>query len=85
LDHGATPPEEYDGLLTGAPAFNWDRFIPAELWGAVVMNKELGGPVSPAKLTAVTNGAVAACAGHIGDGTTSFSLTPACARTIPHS
>ena len=24
--------EEYDGLLTGAPAFNWDRFIPAELW-----------------------------------------------------
>jgi hypothetical protein len=61
--------EEYDGLLTGAPAFNWDRFIPAELWGEVVMNKEVGGPISPAKLTAVTNAAVAACAGHDGDGT----------------
>ena len=24
-------PEDYDGILAGAPAFNWDRFIPAEL------------------------------------------------------
>jgi hypothetical protein len=62
-------PEEYDGLLTGAPAFNWDRFIPAELWGEVVMNQEVGAPISSAKLTAVTNAAVAACVGHTGDGT----------------
>ncbi len=62
-------PEEYDGLLTGAPAFNWDRFIPAELWGQVVMKEEVGAPISPAKLNAVTNAAVAACAGHSGDGT----------------
>ena len=62
-------PEEYDGLLTGAPAFNWDRFIPAELWGQVVMKDEVGAPISPAKLTAVTNAAVAACSGHSGDGT----------------
>jgi Tannase and feruloyl esterase len=34
-------PEQYDGLLTGAPAFNWDRFIPAELWGEVVMRQEV--------------------------------------------
>jgi len=56
-------PEEYDGLLTGAPAFNWDRFIPAELWGQVVMKDEVGAPIAPAKLNAVTNAAVAACAG----------------------
>jgi hypothetical protein len=62
-------PEQYDGLLTGAPAFNWDRFIPAELWGEVVMNQEVGAPISPAKLGAVTNAAVAACAGKTGDGT----------------
>jgi hypothetical protein len=62
-------PEEYDGYLTGAPAFNWDRFIPAELWGQVVMKDEVGAPISPAKLNAVTNAAVAACAGHSGDGT----------------
>jgi hypothetical protein len=62
-------PEEYDGYLTGAPAFNWDRFIPAELWGQVVMKDEVGAPISPAKLNAVTTGAVAACAGKSGDGT----------------
>jgi len=53
-------PEEYDGYLTGAPAFNWDRFIPAELWGEVVMNKEVGRTNLASKLTAVTNAAVAA-------------------------
>jgi hypothetical protein len=62
-------PEEYDGLLTGAPAFNWDRFIPAELWGQIVMKDEVGAPISPAKLNAVTNAAVAFCAGKSGDGT----------------
>jgi hypothetical protein len=62
-------PEEYDGLLTGAPAFNWDRFIPAELWGQVVMKDEVGAPISPAKLNAVSAAAVAACVGNSGDGT----------------
>ncbi len=62
-------PEEYDGLLTGAPAFNWDRFIPAELWGEVVMKDEVGAPIAPAKLNAVSQAAVAACAGKSGDGT----------------
>jgi hypothetical protein len=33
LYHSQRHPEQYDGLLTGAPAFNWNRFIPAELWG----------------------------------------------------
>ena len=28
-------PDDYDGILAGAPAFNWDRFIPAELWPEV--------------------------------------------------
>jgi hypothetical protein len=53
-------PEEYDGLVIGAPAINWDRFIPAELWPAVAM-KEHGGPISNAKLTAVANAVTAAC------------------------
>jgi pimeloyl-ACP methyl ester carboxylesterase len=54
-------PAEYDGLVVGAPAINWDRFIPAELWPQIVMNKTLGAPISAAKLTAVTRAAVAAC------------------------
>ena len=54
-------PEEYDGLVIGAPAINWDRFIPSELWPQIVINKTAGGPISSEKLTAVTKAAVAAC------------------------
>jgi pimeloyl-ACP methyl ester carboxylesterase len=53
-------PEEYDGLVIAAPAINWDRFIPSELWPQLAM-KELGAPIANAKLNAVTNAAVAAC------------------------
>jgi Tannase and feruloyl esterase len=54
-------PTAYDGILAGAPAFNWDRFIPSELWPQIVMNQDLGAPIAPAKLTAVSNAAIAAC------------------------
>jgi hypothetical protein len=56
-------PEDYDGILAGAPAFNWDRFIPAELWPELVMNLDVGAPVSQTKLTAVTAAAIKACDG----------------------
>lgn len=59
-------PEEYDGILAGAPAINWDRFIPAELWPQVVMQQELGGPIAECKLTAATEAAVAQCDGDDG-------------------
>jgi hypothetical protein len=54
-------PTAYDGILAGSPAFNWDRFVPAELWPQVVMNEAFGAPIPPAKLTAVTKAAVSAC------------------------
>ncbi len=54
-------PDEYDGLVIAAPAINWERFIPAELWPQIVMNQELGAPIATTKLTAVTADAVAAC------------------------
>ena len=54
-------PEQYDGLVIGAPAINWDRFIPAELWPQVVMNTAVGHPISAAKLNAATTAAIAAC------------------------
>jgi pimeloyl-ACP methyl ester carboxylesterase len=54
-------PEEYDGLVIAAPAINWERFISAELWPQIVMNQELGAPIAPAKMSAVTADAVAAC------------------------
>src|SRR6185436_6838454 len=54
-------PEEYDGLVIGAPAINWDRFIPSELWPQIVINKTAGAPISADKLTLATKAAVAAC------------------------
>jgi Tannase and feruloyl esterase len=56
-------PDDYDGILAGAPAINWDRFIPAELWPELVMNLDVGAPVSQLKLTAVTAAAIQACDG----------------------
>src|SRR5262245_59938818 len=54
-------PKDFDGILGGAPAFNWDRFITAELWPQVVMNNEVHAVIPAAKLNAVTNAAIAAC------------------------
>ncbi|HEY2381938.1 MAG TPA: tannase/feruloyl esterase family alpha/beta hydrolase [Terriglobia bacterium] len=54
-------PGGYDGILAGAPAINWDRFIPAELWPQVVMKQEAGGPIAACKLNTVTSAAIRAC------------------------
>jgi hypothetical protein len=56
-------PEDFDGILAGAPAFNWDRFIPSEQWGEIAMNQEVGAPISSTKLNAVKNASIAACDG----------------------
>jgi Tannase and feruloyl esterase len=60
-DQAQNFPQDFDGILAGANAFNWDRFITAELWPQVVMNQEVGAPIASAKLNAVTNAAIAAC------------------------
>lgn len=38
-------PEAYDGILAGAPAINFDRFVPSLLWPQIVMDQELGAPL----------------------------------------
>ncbi|HLE95632.1 MAG TPA: tannase/feruloyl esterase family alpha/beta hydrolase [Acidimicrobiia bacterium] len=54
-------PEAYDGILAGAPAINWDRFHPGQLWFQVVMQQELGAPICQDKLAFATQAAVEAC------------------------
>jgi feruloyl esterase len=54
-------PGDVDAALVGAPAINWTRFITAELYPQIVMLRDLGGPIAPAKLTAVSAAAVSAC------------------------
>lgn len=54
-------PDLYDGILAAAPAINWERFIAAELWPQIVMEQDLGAPLAPEKLAAVTSSAINAC------------------------
>ena len=55
-------PDDYDGIVSGCPAINWHRFLPAALWPQVIM-REANHFVSKAKLDAATAAAVAACDG----------------------
>jgi feruloyl esterase len=55
-------PQDYNGILSAAPAINWNRFHVQHLWGPVVMNAA-GNPVAPCKLAAATAAAIASCDG----------------------
>ncbi|MBB3085213.1 tannase/feruloyl esterase family alpha/beta hydrolase [Geodermatophilus sabuli] len=54
-------PGAYDGILSEAPAINWDRFLVAEMWPQVVMHQDLGGPIPTCKLELATQAAVEHC------------------------
>jgi len=54
-------PDDYDGYLNGAPAFNWTKFITGEAYPQIVMQQDLGAPIASAKLNAVSAAAVSAC------------------------
>jgi feruloyl esterase len=53
-------PQDYNGIAAGAPAINWNRLHPQQLWGPVIMNAA-SNPVANCKLAAATAAAVAAC------------------------
>ena len=53
-------PQDYNGILAGAPAINWTRFVMQELWGGVEMNAA-NNPLPACKLAAATGAAIAAC------------------------
>lgn len=59
--HAQAFPEDYDGIIAGSPAINWTRFINADLYPQVVMQRDLGGPISPEQLNRVSSAAVSAC------------------------
>lgn len=55
-------PGDFDGILAGAPAFNWTKFITTELYPQIVVQRDLGGtPLTTAQLTLVSNAAINAC------------------------
>ncbi|MEJ0034656.1 MAG: tannase/feruloyl esterase family alpha/beta hydrolase [Gammaproteobacteria bacterium] len=56
-------PEDYNGILAGAPAIHWDRFQAAQIWPQVAMLQENGGAVDAKKITLASNAAIEACDG----------------------
>jgi feruloyl esterase len=53
-------PGDYDGVVAGAPAINWNRLHPQQLWGPVLMNTATN-PIPACKLEAATAAAIASC------------------------
>lgn len=51
-------PEDYDGIWASDPAINWTKFIPSEMWPALVMKH--GVMLPPAKLDAFRAAAIEA-------------------------
>jgi hypothetical protein len=56
-------PNDFDGILAGAPAINWTKFITSELYPQIVMRRDLGFNIALTKLDAVTKSAIDACGG----------------------
>src|SRR6516162_8573163 len=53
-------PSDYDGIVSGAPAINWTKFIPSEIWPELVM-KQSRDFLPACKEDAFTESAVQAC------------------------
>jgi pimeloyl-ACP methyl ester carboxylesterase len=62
-------PQDFDAIVAGAPAIHWDRFQAYQIWPQVVMNLDLGAPITSAsdgglpggKLALATQKAIASC------------------------
>lgn len=55
-------PGDFDGIIAAFPAINWTRFITAELYPQIVIQRDLGGRyMSADQLNLVSNAAIAAC------------------------
>jgi Tannase and feruloyl esterase len=61
-------PDDYDGILAGAPVINWPEMQTMQIWGQVVMNQE-DNPIHPCKFEAALAATIAAC-DTVGDGVT---------------
>ncbi|MBV9580994.1 MAG: tannase/feruloyl esterase family alpha/beta hydrolase [Chloroflexi bacterium] len=59
-------PSDFDGILAGAPAINWQKYVPASLWPELVMQQS-GDFLPQCKFDAFQAAAVKAC-DSLGDG-----------------
>jgi feruloyl esterase len=68
-------PADYNGIVSGAPAINWTKFIPAEIWPELVM-KQSSDYLPACKEQAFTEAVVEACGDQAGV-TSPFIAEPA--------
>jgi Tannase and feruloyl esterase len=54
-------PEDYDGIIAGAPASYWTHLLSNAAWDAQALLKDSATYIPPAKLPAIQNAALAAC------------------------
>lgn len=77
-------PEDFDGILVGDAALNWTRFIPAELYPQIIMQRDLGGAVlAAAQLDLVSSSAVSACDTDLNGQHAGYITDPAACRYDP--
>lgn len=65
LDEAQQYPDDYNGIVAGAPAVNLPRMVFSDLWPALVM-KQMHDALPACKEDAFTNAAIAACQGRDG-------------------
>ncbi|MDH6590358.1 hypothetical protein M2165_000247 [Variovorax sp. TBS-050B] len=62
LKEAQANPADFDGILAGAPANNWSKFITTELYPQIVVQRDLGGvALTAAQHTTVSKAAINAC------------------------
>jgi feruloyl esterase len=54
-------PDDFDGILAGAPANNWSRLFTGFVWNEHALLVTPGGAIPPAKLPVIQNAVLAAC------------------------
>ncbi len=77
-------PDDFDGILAGAPGINWTRVITADLYAQIVMQRDLDGkPLTPEQLDLVSSHAVSACDANLNGEHDGFISDPAQCRYDP--
>jgi hypothetical protein len=69
-------PDDYNGYLVGAPAFNWTKFITAELYPQIVYQRDLGGVALTAAQQAQVNAKAVSTCDVVGGQHLGFVLDP---------
>jgi feruloyl esterase len=54
-------PEDYDGLIAGAPAYNWTHLLAGGVWNSQATLKDAASYISPSKIPALEAAVLAAC------------------------